>query len=123
MNTLINILTNPMALVYWVIYTTSAMWVLFAVVHNLVVWSADKSAGAKLVVDGIYQVFRVIDILFNLLTGSIWFMEPPKGAPVWFIETFSDRLRRHYRHEARGWRKNLAALFREPINLVDEGHI
>ncbi len=113
MNTLINIITD----------TTAAMWILFVVVHNLYVWADNKPTAIKLAVEGIYQLFRVIDILFNLLTGSIWFLELPKGSPVWFIETFSDRLRRHYRHEARGWRKNLAALFREPINLVDEGHI
>lgn len=116
MNDLINLLTAlPGILIDWVIWTTCLMWVLFALVNQIKDWS-----GAT--VTAINKAFWVIDVIFNLLTGSIWFLELPKGTP-WLIETFSDRLRRHYRHEARGWRKNLAALFRGPINVVDEGHI
>ena len=114
-NAFINLVTAlPGVLISWVIWTTCLMWVLFALVNQIKDWPGK-------VVAGINKLFWVIDVVFNLLTGSIWFLELPK-AP-WYIETFSDRLRRHYRHEARGWRKNLAALFRGPINAVDEGHI
>ncbi len=114
-NACINILTAlPGLVINWVIWTTCLMWALFALVQQIKDWPGYTVAT-------INKVFWAIDVLFNLLTGSIWFLELPKSP--WWIETFSDRLRRHYRHEARGWRKNLAALFREPINLVDKDHI
>lgn len=106
----------------WVIGTTAIMWVLFAIMENLLRWSADKSASVQRVVNGILMGFLAIDMAFNALVGSIWFLERPKGAPRWYIETFSDRLRRHYLHE-RTWRYHLAALFRGPINHISGGHI
>lgn len=107
----------------WVIGTTAILWALFAIVDPLVRWAEHKPAWLKLIVSGIYKAFWFIDVVFNATTGSIWFLELPKGAPYWYIETFSDRLRRHYRHEVRGWRYHLASLFSGPINHISEGHI
>lgn len=107
------------ALPGWVIGTTAIMWLLFALIE----WLARISSKIPRTFHYVYQVFWVIDIVFNATTGSIWFLELPKGSPHWYIETFSDRLRRHYRHEVRGWRYHLAALFRGPINHIAGGHI
>jgi hypothetical protein len=121
-NACINILTAlPGLVINWVIWTSVGMWILFAAVHSLTVWANSQTGVVRQIANRVNQLFWLIDVAFNLLTGSIWFLELPKSP--WWIETFSDRLRRHYRHEARGWRKNLAALFRIPINEVDKDHI
>ncbi len=103
----------------WVICTTAVMWVLFYLIEAF----ARHNSLYPRTFHWAYQTFWVIDIVFNATTGTLWFMELPKGSPRWYIETFSDRIRRHYKHEARGWRHNLAALFREPINWISAGHI
>jgi hypothetical protein len=102
----------------WVIGTTAVLWLLFYVVEVL----ARHNSLYPRTFNCIYQTFWFIDVVFNATTGSLWFLELPKGAPHWYIETFSDRLRRHYRHE-RGWRYHLAALFSGPINNISRGHI
>lgn len=102
----------------WVICSTALMWLLFAGVERLGRYSSAIPRTFRC----IYLTFWVIDVLFNATTGSLWFLELPKGAPHRFIETFSERLRRHYRHD-RGWRYHLAALFRGPINHIAPGHI
>lgn len=106
----------------WVIGTTAVLWLLFALVDPLHRWAEDKTAWIRIPVEVIYQCFWFIDVVFNATTGSLWFLELPNGSPRWYIETFSERLRRHYRHE-RGWRYHLAALFRGPINKISGGHI
>jgi hypothetical protein len=106
----------------WVICTTAVMWLLFAIVDPLTRWSAGKHPAIQRTVNGIYHCFWFIDIVFNATTGSLWFLELPKGSPRWYIETFSDRLRRYYHHQ-RGWRYHLAALFSGPINHISGGHI
>lgn len=108
----------------FVVVTTAAMWVLFAVIHNLCAWGANKGDLIQWTTNRVFDVFQAIDVAYNLFVGSIWFLEWPKGQPIWFAETFSDRCRRHYRSVlVKGWRKDLAAIFRGPINIVDEGHI
>jgi hypothetical protein len=103
-------------LLCWIIGSTALLWLLYAVSSTL----TKHASGTKWAppVLFLYQAFWIIDVAYNLLTGSLIFWEAPLNEG----ETFSVRLRRHY-YGPNGWRRLLAALFRAPVNHVEPGHI
>ena len=94
----------------WVIGSTLILFVLYVAVYALI--KQNRSASM------VYQAFWIIDVAYNLLTGSLIFWE----SPLVEGETFSARLRRHHQGP-KGWRQTLAAIIRAPVNRVEPGHI
>jgi hypothetical protein len=107
-----------------VLSSTLIMLILFGIMASLDKYTTGKTGIIRSISLGLSEaILPFLSVVFNIFIGSIWFLERPKGAPIWFIEAFSDRLRRHYYHSTKGWRKRLASLFRKPINKIQAGHI
>lgn len=94
------------------------MYVLFL---GFLIYAAAKRAwprlkiGIKVLLAPALLAFGLIDVLFNIVIGTILFLELPT---TW---TFSQRCSRHL-HDA-GWRGSIAGAFSVPLNVVDEGHV
>lgn len=103
---------------YWIIGSTVFLWAFYAVIVPLVQWSSGKANFYRGIVMSAYGVFWLVDVAYNLITGSLIFWEWPQESP----ETFSARLRRHY-YGPSGWRQFLAHLFRINVNRIEAEHI
>lgn len=94
------------------------MYVLF---QGFLIYASVKRAwprlkiGIKVMQVPILLVFGLIDVLFNIVIGSILFLELPRQL------TFSQRCCVHL-HDT-GWRGSIAGAFSVPLNVIDEGHI
>jgi hypothetical protein len=62
-------------------------------------------------------VGTVADAVFNVLWGSVIFLELPHEL------LFTDRVQRHYARTNGDWRHAKAAQWREFLNAVDPGHV
>lgn len=71
--------------------------------------------GHKVMVAPALLFFGLIDVAFNIVIGSMLFLELPRTL------TFSQRCSSHFYDL--GWRGKIAGAFSVPLNAVDEGHI
>lgn len=100
------------------IYAFVWMYLLFL---GFLIYAASKHAwhrlkiGIKILLAPVLIVFGIIDVLFNIVVGTVLFLELPRTM------TFSQRCSRHlYRND---WRGTVARAFAVPLNAIDPEHI
>lgn len=62
-------------------------------------------------------VFLVLDLAWNLVVGTLTFLELPHEL------LFTSRVKRHLRATDKGWRYEMAAWWAYQLNQIDPGHV
>lgn len=103
--------------------TTAALVALFFSVHwAFVAIMHAKSLGKRitlywrLVLVPLAIIGVVADVAFNMIFGTVVYLELPRE---WL---FTARCRRHFRGK-RGWRKTISEFFAKQLNQFDPGHV
>lgn len=96
------------------------LW-MYLLLLGFLIYSASKHAwsrlkvGIKILLAPVLVVFGMIDVFFNIVIGSVLFLELP------YTMTFSQRCSSHlYRKD---WRGSVARAFAVPLNAIDPDHI
>ncbi len=102
-------------------YLTLILAFSYLMLIGFLIYAATKHAwyelkfGMKVLIAPAIIVFACIDVLFNVIIGSLMFIELPTQL------TFSERCIKHYKQNT--WRGSIARAFSIPLNAIDKDHI